>query len=104
VAIVVRAYEKDLQNGIVNRVHWLRAKAQLERWLEEQDSIHNEAEWVPAYFHAKVEGWEAWRDMAARDELPGHHAYASRQAHAWEEMSRSSIKALTPIISNTLQQ
>ena len=26
----------------VERVHWLCAKAQFERWLEEQDSIHNE--------------------------------------------------------------
>ncbi|KAN0135311.1 hypothetical protein V8E53_006876, partial [Lactarius tabidus] len=38
-----------------NRVHWLRAKAQFERWKEEQDSIHNKALWVPAYFHANAE-------------------------------------------------
>jgi hypothetical protein len=28
---------------IVNRVHWLQAKAQFERWKEEQYIIHNEA-------------------------------------------------------------
>ena len=39
------------------RVHWLCAKAQFECCLEEQDSIHNEAEWIPAYFHAKAETW-----------------------------------------------
>jgi len=83
-------------------VHWLRAKAQLERWQEEQGSIHNEALWVPAYFHAKSECWGTWMDMAAQGKLPGHAAYASRQAHAWEEMSRSSMKALTPITSASL--
>ncbi|KAF8263452.1 hypothetical protein EI94DRAFT_1807176 [Lactarius quietus] len=27
------------------RVHWLHAKAQFEHWLEEQQSIHDEAQW-----------------------------------------------------------
>jgi hypothetical protein len=103
VGSIVRVYDKDLQDGIVNRVHWLRAKAQLERWLEEQDSIHNEAVWVPAYFRAKADHWKAWMDMAAQAELPGHSAYASRKAHAWEELSRSSTKALTPITSTSLK-
>ncbi|KAF8268583.1 hypothetical protein EI94DRAFT_1700161 [Lactarius quietus] len=40
------------------RVHWLRAKAQFEHWLEEQQSIHDEAQWVPTYFHAKAEAWK----------------------------------------------
>ncbi|KAN0124687.1 hypothetical protein V8E53_002258 [Lactarius tabidus] len=86
-----------------DRVHWLRAKAQFERWKEEQDSIHNEAVWVPAYFHAKAELWSEWRNCAVRDELPGHAAYASLHAHAWEELSRSSTKALTPITSAPLK-
>ncbi|KAH9008300.1 hypothetical protein EDB85DRAFT_2164631 [Lactarius pseudohatsudake] len=87
-----------------NRVHWLRAKAQLERWKEEQNSIHNETEWVPAYFRAKAECWKAWMDLAAKEKLPGHVAYASRQAYAWEGLSRSSIKALSPITSVSLSQ
>ncbi|KAF8264206.1 hypothetical protein EI94DRAFT_1703401 [Lactarius quietus] len=33
-----------------NRVHWLHAKAQFERWKEEEVSIHNEAVWIPAFF------------------------------------------------------
>ncbi|KAF8258658.1 hypothetical protein EI94DRAFT_1707799 [Lactarius quietus] len=32
--------------------------SQFERWLEEQQSIHDEAQWVPAYFHAKAEAWK----------------------------------------------
>ena|ERR1700735_1978198 len=99
----MRFYDKYLQGRIVNRVHWLRAKAQFERWQEEQDSIHNEAVWVTAYFHTKSNCWKAWMDKAAQEMLPGHKAYASHQAHAWEELSRSSMKALTPITSTSLK-
>ncbi|KAH8980217.1 hypothetical protein EDB86DRAFT_2813871, partial [Lactarius hatsudake] len=84
-------------------VHWLRAKAQFERWKEEQHSIHNEVVWIPAYFHSKAECWKAWMDDAAQAQLPGHKAYASRQAHAWEELSRSSMKSLKNITSTSLK-
>lgn len=93
-----------LNNGLVNRVHWLRAKAQFERWKEEQDSIHNEAVWVPAYFHTMAELWKTRVAFAAQSRLSGHIAYASRQAHAWEELSVSSRKALTPITSASLKR
>ena len=84
----------------VNRVHWLRAKAQLERWQEEKDSIQNEAVWIPAYFHSKSKWWIGLIDIASQAKLQGHAAYASHQAHMWEEMSRSSAKALIPITSH----
>ena len=89
-----------LTDGIVNRVHWLRAKAQFERWKEEQDSIHNEAVWVPAYFQTKADCWKGWMKCATQD---GHAAYASRQAHDWDELSKSSRKALIPITSASLK-
>ena len=89
--------------SIVNHVHWLRAKAQFQRWLEEQASIHNEAKWVPAYFNSKAEQWKALMTIAAQQSQHGHEAYASQQMHSWEELSRSTEKALTPITS-TLSQ
>ena len=86
----------------VERVHWLRAKAQFERWMEEQDSIHNEAQWIPAYFHAKAETWRHLMVFAAQGSLKGHEAYASYQMHAWEELSQSSASALSPITQSPL--
>ncbi|KAH9010056.1 hypothetical protein EDB85DRAFT_1902458 [Lactarius pseudohatsudake] len=85
------------------RVHWLRARAQFERWSEEQHSIHNEAKWIPAYFHAKAETWKKLMIASTQDALKGHQAYASYQMHAWEELSRSSVKALTPITDSPLK-
>ncbi|KAN0137341.1 hypothetical protein V8E53_004786 [Lactarius tabidus] len=86
-----------------NRVHWLRAKAQFERWLEEQASIHNEAVWVPAYFHSKAEQWEERMKNAAQYSQKGHAAYASQQMHSWEELSKSSEKSLAPITSTPVK-
>ncbi|KAH9022823.1 hypothetical protein EDB85DRAFT_1895062 [Lactarius pseudohatsudake] len=85
------------------RVHWLRARAQFERWSEEQHSIHNEAKWIPAYFHAKAETWKKLMIASTQDALKGHQAYASYQMYAWEELSRSSVKALTPITDSPLK-
>jgi hypothetical protein len=85
-------------------VHWLRAKAQFERWKEEKDSIHNEVVWIPAYFHSKAECWQRWMNIAAKNQLPGHMLYALSQAHAWEEMCQSSRKALLLITSISLKE
>jgi hypothetical protein len=71
--------------------------------LEEQDSIHNEAQWIPAYFHAKAESWRKLMVFAAQGSLKGHQAYASYQMHSWEELSRSSVKALSPITDSPLK-
>jgi hypothetical protein len=81
----------------VERVHWLCTKAQFEQWLEEQDSIHNEADWIPAYFHSKAEAWRVLMGISAQGILKVHEAYASYQMHAWEELSRSSADTLSPI-------
>jgi hypothetical protein len=88
---------------LVNRVHWLRAKAQFERWLEEQQSIHNEAEWIPAWFHTKAEIWKGLMDNAQQASLPGHQAYASGQMHTWEELSQSSREELLPILQSQVK-
>ena len=85
----------------VEKVHWLRAKAQFERWLEEQQSIQNEAEWIPAWFHAKAETWRVLMIAGEQASLKGHQAYASGQMHTWDELSRSSREALSAILDAT---
>ena len=37
--------------------------------------------------------------IAAGKNQHGHQAYASEQMHSWEELSKSSMKALAPITS-----
>jgi hypothetical protein len=40
---------------------------------------------------------------AAQMSLKGHEAYASYQMCSWEELSRSSVKALSPITDAPLK-
>jgi hypothetical protein len=86
----------------VECVHWLCAKAQFDRWAEEQDSIHNEAPWIPAYFHTKSEAWKTLMVHAIHGSLKGHASYASYQMCTWEELSRSAVKSLSPITDSPI--
>jgi hypothetical protein len=72
--------------------------------VEEQDSIHNEAKWIPAYFHSKSESWRILMVDALQGSLKGHASYASYQMHAWEGLSRSAVKALSPITDTPLMR
>jgi hypothetical protein len=42
-------------------------------------------------------------DTAAQRTMKGHKAYASYQMHAWKELSRSTVKALSPITDAPLK-
>ncbi|KAF8271219.1 hypothetical protein EI94DRAFT_1497237, partial [Lactarius quietus] len=78
------------QNGAwmddFNWVHWLRAKAQFKRWKEEEVSIHNEAVWIPAFFHTQAECWSAQMNVSVQAGNSSHAAYTSCLAHAWHEL------------------
>ncbi|KAI9443894.1 hypothetical protein H4582DRAFT_2071441 [Lactarius indigo] len=69
------------------RVHWLHARAQFERWSEEQDSIHNEAKWIPAYFHSKAETWKKLMIIAAQAGVGWTINYGRISAVGWRRLS-----------------
>jgi hypothetical protein len=71
--------------------------------LEEKESIHNEGQWVPAYFHSKAVLWRDIMDSTAKGSLKGHKAYASYQMHIWEQLSQRSAKALSEITNSPLK-
>ncbi|KAG2004971.1 hypothetical protein CC2G_003473 [Coprinopsis cinerea AmutBmut pab1-1] len=73
------------------RVNWLRAKSRAERWREEHVLLTSEMEWVPNFFAFKEEECKAWATLT-RD-LPGHRAYANRQANMWRLMGAHAEKA-----------
>ena len=50
-------------------------------------------------FPYKAEQWKAKMISSAQFLQHGHSAYASQQMHSWEELSKSSEKALSPITS-----
>ncbi|KAN0138606.1 hypothetical protein V8E53_003594 [Lactarius tabidus] len=61
--------------------------------------------------HSLNDGWknktaDTWRDLmafASQGSLKGHEAYASHQAYAWDKLSKSSNKVLSPITDTPLK-
>ncbi|KAF9552461.1 hypothetical protein CPC08DRAFT_646869 [Agrocybe pediades] len=77
-----------------NRVHWLRARAQAERWHEERLLVTYEMQWTVRSFLHKSEDWKkaalpgrtdppGVTALPQRRDSPGAKAYAQRQAHTW---------------------
>lgn len=68
---------------IVDRVHFLRARAQKNRWTEELLLVEYEMRWTAQYFSHQV---TVWKGRAAAAESSGAIAYALRKAATWEDM------------------
>jgi hypothetical protein len=91
---------------LVERVHWLRARAQKQRWEEEVTLVGYEMQWTVRFFIHKQEDWERRRTMANDNQATGPAAYAARKAEMWGWMAQdanySFIKAnsvyITPFL------
>ena len=80
----------------VYRVHWLRARAQLNRWQEEVTLTRNEMHWVINYFTFRQSQWLSWQSLYP-DMTPGHHAYAERQKAMWVEIGEQARRVFQMI-------
>jgi hypothetical protein len=69
----------------VQRVHWLRARAQKSRWNEEVILLQYEMEWAVRYF---LHHSHQWRVRAQAAEVTaGQAAYGFRQAASWQSLA-----------------
>jgi hypothetical protein len=66
-------------------VHWLRARAQKNRWFEEFTLVKYEMEWTSRFFFKKAAVWK----KRAQDPLSyaGARSYAARQAFNWTRLA-----------------
>lgn len=75
---------------LVQRVHWLRARAQLNRWREEKMLVGYEMQWTVRYFHHQCAMWKSRAILSP--ESTGASAYASRQSAMWYRRACSAEK------------
>ena len=72
----------------VQRVHWVRARAQKLRWEEELLLVKYEMEWTTKSFLHKA---QEWRDRFEEPNVnQGPRAYAARQSSQWRRMAMDS--------------
>ncbi|KAH9484689.1 hypothetical protein JR316_0001588 [Psilocybe cubensis] len=77
------------------RVHWLRARAQFQRWSEEATILDYEMLWTVNYFVHKAEWWRCSAEVHRNGKVldgdtvqKGRVAYAERQASLWDNLAR----------------
>jgi hypothetical protein len=87
---------------LVYRVNWLRAKARVDRWVEELVLVKHEMQWTIRWFQYQA---NLWRERSEREEgsLPiGHKAYAKKQRKLWNEFERKSSERFELYISSKI--
>ena len=65
-------------------IHWLRARAQKERWEEEVILVRYEMQWTVRYF---LHNRGLWEERRRNSIGPGLVAYATRKASMWNFMA-----------------
>jgi hypothetical protein len=86
----------------VQRVHWLRARAQSGRWNEEVVLVGYEMQWTIRYFFNKADHWE---NLLAAQKETGHltlgpAAYAAQKAGMWRWLPLKAKKHFVEVHPN----
>lgn len=83
-----------IDSSIVQRVHWLRARAQLMRWQEEATLTTYEMQWTVRFFVHNSEMWNRVQETGAGVGA-GAIAYARKKKSTWEQLSHKSDRTFT---------
>jgi len=73
----------------VQRVHWLRARAQRDRWAEEFKLVVHEMQWVVNFFTHRSKVWSE-RAAFGTSVNAGALAFALRQSAMWRGVASSA--------------
>ena len=87
---------------IVQRVHWLRARAQSGRWNEEAILVGYEMQWTVRYFLQQGERWDnlviAEKERGRLSAGPA--AYAAHKAAMWRWLALRAKKCFVGVHPN----
>ena len=91
---------KNVIPYVVYRVHWLRAKAQKMRWIEELQCLQVEMDSAVRFFRHQEYFWEAKRKLIDSQSQSGHSAWAARQSAMWHSMATQAKFKFTALLDN----
>ena len=86
---------------VVYRVHWLRTKAQHDRWEEELILVQHEMDWTYNFFVFKRKQWDTRSQKAKGEGQVGHACYAARQAHVYSTLAEHAADSFKKIKCHT---
>jgi hypothetical protein len=76
--------------NLVYRVNWLKAKARVDRWQEEQILVKHEMDWTIRWFQYQANLWKKRSEMEDRMLPKGHEAYAIKQQKLWDVFQKKA--------------
>ncbi|KAI9436339.1 hypothetical protein H4582DRAFT_1816946 [Lactarius indigo] len=80
------------------RVHWLRAKAQKMRWIEELQCLQVEMESAVRFFRHQEQFWQAKQELLEPQSQSGHAAWAAKQSAMWCSMAIQAESRFTALL------
>jgi len=84
----------------VYRVHWLRAKAQKMRWIEELQCLQVEMKSAVRFFRHQEQFWGMKREFIDHQLQPGHAAWAARQSAMWCSIGMNVESKFTALVAS----
>ena len=81
-------------------MHWLRAKAQKARWIEELRCLQVEMESAVRYFRHQDKFWQEKQELVEPRLQPGHTAWAARRSAMWNLMATQADSRFTDLLKN----
>jgi hypothetical protein len=102
-ALLICLHTLILKNTIllaVYRVHWLRAKAQKMRWIEELQCLQVEMGSAVRFFRHQEQFWIAKQNIIKTLSRPGHSAWAVRQSAMWSSMATETEFKFKALLEN----
>ena len=101
--LLIRLRTLILKNAIlfaVYRVHWLRAKAQKMRWIEEIQCLQVEMGSAVRFFRHQEQFWIAKQNVTEPLLRPGHAAWAARQGAMWSSMASQAESKFNALLES----
>ena len=78
----------DYWSHLVYRIHWLRARAQKNRWTEELSRTKHEMTWVTRFFMYQALQWDFRQISSGSSDNAGFQAYSAQKVDMWNEFGR----------------
>lgn len=82
-----------MDTSLAMRVEWLISKALLQRWVEEEKLLREEARRIVAYFFWKEKELKVCHDTT--DSGTGYRSWLERKRRMWRDMARRADKTRT---------
>lgn len=86
----------------VYRVNWLRAKARVDRWLEEQTLVKHEMYWTILWFRNQGKMWRDRSNSQDENLPPGHRSYAIKQENLWNRFEMKAVERFSLYLPSLL--